>query len=51
MLYIPLQQASLKPRENALAALAITFQSALQNCEIDYHAGLTRALEQGTEAS
>lgn len=35
-----------KPRQNALADFAITFQSALENCEIDYPAGRTRTLEQ-----
>ena len=37
----------LRPRQNVLANFIITFQSALQNCEIDYPADLTQALEQG----
>lgn len=45
--YVPLQKAFLKPRQNALAGFVIMFQSALQNCKIDYPAGLTQALEQG----
>lgn len=36
-----------RPRQNVLANFVIMFQPALQNCEIDYPAGLTQALEQG----
>lgn len=46
----PWQQAFLKPGQNALAGFVITFQSALQDCEIDCPAGLTQASEQGRGA-
>lgn len=49
-LSVPQQQNFLKPRASALAGFVITFQSALQNCEIDYCAGLAQALEQGKGA-